>query len=48
MDSLVRYALKTHMEVTFDETSIDLLEDKCDKFSQTALYYDSPALVSVV
>ena len=47
MDSLVRYALKTHMEVTFDETSIDLLEDKCDKFSQTALYYDSPALVSV-
>lgn len=47
MDSLVRYALKTHMEVTFDETSIDLLEDKCDKLSQTALYYDSPALVSV-
>ena len=47
MDSLVRYALKTHMEVTFDETSIDLLEDKCDKLSQTALYYDSPALASV-
>lgn len=47
MDSLVRYALKTHMEVTFDETSINLLEDKCDKLSQTALYYDSPALASV-
>ena len=47
MDALVRYALKTHMEVTFDETSIDLLEDKCDKLSQTALYYDSPALASV-